>query len=117
MRPRKSSEPDDPPELRELDEPLLRELELDEPLLRELELEDREPLLKDCPPPGRARSNVSRGEPAAVCPAPPRASPDADGAAVAQATDKATTANLGPRVAPAHDAPLRLMRGARRAAR
>jgi hypothetical protein len=59
MSPRKSSAPEDPPELPlpcELD----RELELDE-LLCELELDDREPLLKDCPPPGRASKKVIRG--------------------------------------------------------
>ena len=114
MRPKKSSEPDEPPELRE---PLLRELELDEPLLRELELDEREPLLKDCPPPGRARSKVSRGEPAAACPASPRAWPEAEGAAVAQTTDSATTANLRPSATSAKYLPLRLMREARRAAR
>ena len=58
MSPTKSSAPEDPPELRLL-LPLLRELELD----RELDelLLEREPPLKDWPPPGRADKKVSLG--------------------------------------------------------
>jgi hypothetical protein len=103
MSPRKSSEPEDPPELREL-EPELRELELEEPLLRELEeLDEREPLLKDCPPPGRARRSVLRGTTTPCRDAGPRANPggtspsasrETQGAAVAHATDSAMAARF-----------------------
>ena len=61
MSPTKSSAPEeDPPELRLL-LPLLRELELE--LDRELDelLLEREPPLKDWPPPGRAAKKVSLG--------------------------------------------------------
>jgi len=61
MSPTKSSAPEeDPPELRLL-LPLLRELELE--LDRELDelLLEREPLLKDWPPPGRTDKKVSLG--------------------------------------------------------
>jgi hypothetical protein len=61
MSPKKSSELPELPELPLLRElPELRELEPEE-LLRELELDDREPLLKDWPPPGRASKKVTRG--------------------------------------------------------
>jgi hypothetical protein len=62
MRPRKSSAPEDPPEL-----PTPRELELDrelDELLRELLLPlDREPPLNDWPPPGRADKNATLERP------------------------------------------------------
>jgi hypothetical protein len=97
MRPRKSSEPELP------DPPLLRELELDrelEELLRELELLDRDPLLNDWPPPGRAMSKVSRGE----LPVAPletlgtcsvACAPRVPGNDVAHAIDKAIAVHLG----------------------
>jgi hypothetical protein len=65
MSPRKSSEPEDPLPLRELEpelDELLRELELDE-LLRELLPLEREPPLKDWPPPGRANKKVTLAVP------------------------------------------------------
>ena len=72
IKPRKSPDPDDPPELPlprdlELELELERELELEE--LRELELEplDRDPL-KELPPPGRAASKNCNG--AARCEPP-----------------------------------------------
>jgi hypothetical protein len=64
MSPRKSSELEDPPLPREL-ELLECEPELDE-LLCELELLEREPLLKDWPPPGRASKKVTLGETAVL---------------------------------------------------
>jgi len=67
MSPKKSSDPEEPPPLlRELELELDRELELDE-LLRELELDDREPPLKEWPPPGRASKKVMRGAEATLC--------------------------------------------------
>jgi hypothetical protein len=68
MSPKRSSAPeeDEPPLERELEPELdeLRELELDE--LRELEPLDREPPLKDWPPPGRASKKVMLGRAAGV---------------------------------------------------
>jgi hypothetical protein len=83
MSPRKSPEPEDPPEL-----PLLRELELDRELDELLPL-DREPLLKDWPPPGRASKKVTLVDVGARCPIAAACA----GAAIARAADRAAAKN------------------------
>jgi hypothetical protein len=104
MSPRKSSELEEPPEL-----PLPRELELElDELLREPELLDREPLLKDWPPPGRASKKVIRGETNAAWAI---AASDA-GAALAKATAMAAVQNRQERCRRGF-----VMRAARRGAR
>jgi hypothetical protein len=67
MSPKKSSEPEDPPLLREPELELDLELELELDELRELEPLDREPPLNDWPPPGRASKKVTLGRGAAAC--------------------------------------------------
>ncbi len=112
MSPRKSSDPEDPLPLRELELELDRELELDE-LLRELEPLDREPPLKDCPPPGRAKEKVMLGRSAwawAVAACPSAAA--AEGLAIAKAADRTVRKARDGRFRRA-----RLMRAARREAR
>ena len=108
MSPTRSSAPEDPPLDRELEPELDRELD---ELLRELEPLDREPPLKDWPPPGRVSKNVMVGR-----------APDAD------TVELLVAARAGPAIASAIDmTPARsvvrycrrgaLMRAARRGAR
>jgi hypothetical protein len=96
MSPRKSSEPEDPPPLRGLELELDRELD---ELLRELDPLEREPPLKDWPPPGRASKKVTLGWKAAPSPtaAPRPAIAAGAGLAMATTADRTPAKNVGGR--------------------
>jgi hypothetical protein len=93
MSPRKSSDPEEPPPLRGLELELDRELD---ELPRELEPLEREPPLKDWPPPGRANKKVTFARRAVPSPiaAPRPVIPAGAGLAMATTADRTPAKNV-----------------------